>query len=74
MAVVADGRMLKSPVKEGALLEDIRVYDRFQVKVEKRETNARSARYGEPVLYKISPGSDIPDYYVHYTRICIIDG
>lgn len=74
VAVVADGRMLKSPVKEGALLEDIRVYDRFQVKVEKRETNARSVRYGEPVLYKISPGSDIPDYYVHYTRICIIDG
>lgn len=56
------------------MLEDVRVYDRFQVTVEKRETNARNVRYGEPVLYKISPGGNIPEYYVHYTRICIIDG
>ena len=74
VAIVQDGRMLKSPVKPGAPLEDIRVYDRFQVTIEKRETNARSVRYGEPLIYKISPGSDIPDYYVHYSRICIIDG
>lgn len=74
VAIVADGRMLKSPVREGAMLEDIRVYDRYQVRVEKRETNARNVRYGEPVLYTISPGGDIPDYQVHYTRICIIDG
>lgn len=74
VAIVADGRMLKSPVKPGAVLEDIRVYDRFQIRVSKRETNARSARYGEPVLYTITPGNDIPEYEVHYTRICIIDG
>lgn len=74
VAIVADGRMLKSPVKPGAVLEDIRVYDRFQIRVSKRETNARSARYGEPVLYTITPGGDIPEYEVHYTRICIIDG
>lgn len=74
VAIVADGRMPKSPVREGAMLEDIRVYDRFQVRVSKRETNARSVRYGEPVLYTISPGGNIPEYDVHYTRICIIDG
>lgn len=74
VAVINDGRMLKSPVKEGAPLEDIRVYDRFQIRVEKRETNARSVRYGEPVLYTIMPGGEIPEYQVHYTRICIIDG
>lgn len=74
VAIVADGRMLKSPVKHGAVLEDIRVYDRFQIRVSKRETNARSVRYGEPVLYTITPGNDIPEYEVHYTRICIIDG
>lgn len=74
VAVVADGRMLKTPVREGALLEDVRVYDRFQVRVEKRETNPRNVRYGEPVLYTITPGSDLPEYQVHYTRICIIDG
>lgn len=74
VAIVADGRMLKSPVKEGATLEDVRVYDRFQVRVEKRETNPRNVRYGEPVLYTISPGGEIPEYQVHYSRICIIDG
>ena len=74
LAVVADNRMLKSPVKEGAKLEDIRVYDRFQVRVSKRETNARSVRYGEPLLYRITPGGDIPEFEVHYSRLCIIDG
>lgn len=74
VAVVQDGKMLKSPVTPGATLEDIRVYDRFQVRVEKRETNARSVRYGEPLLYTISPGGNIPEYQVHYSRICIIDG
>lgn len=74
VAVVQDGRMLKSPVREGAMLEDVRVYDRFQVTVDKRETNPRNVRYGEPVIYKISPGGDIPEYYVHYSRIFIIDG
>lgn len=74
VAIVADGRMLRSPVKPGAVLEDIRVYDRFQIRVSKRETNARNVRYGEPVMYIVSPGGDIPEYEVHYTRICIIDG
>lgn len=74
VAIVQDGRMLKSPVREGAVLEDIRVYDRHQIRVSKRETNARNVRYGEPVLYTITPGNDIPEYDVHYTRICIVDG
>ena len=74
VAIVADGRMLRSPVKEGAMLEDIRVYDRFQVRVSKRETNPRNVRYGEPVLYTIMPGGDIPEYEVHYSRVYIADG
>lgn len=74
LAIVADNRMLKSPVKPGAQLEDIRVYDRHQITISERETNARSVRYGEPKIYKISPGGDIKAFYVHYSRICIIDG
>lgn len=74
LAVVADNRMLKSPVKPGSQLEDIRVYDRNQITVQERETNARSQRYGEPKIYKISPGGDIPEFMVHYSRVCIIDG
>lgn len=74
VAIVQDARALKSPVKPGAMLEDVRVYDRYQIRVEKRETNPRNVRYGEPVIYTISPGGDLPEYQVHYTRICIIDG
>lgn len=69
VAVINDNRMLKSPAKPGSKLEDIRVYDRFQVSVETRETNARSVRYGEPVLYKVTPGDNMEPYIVHYTRI-----
>ena len=74
MAVVADNRMLKSPIKPGAKLEDIRVYDRHQITISERETNARSVRYGEPKVYKISPGGGINEFYVHYSRLHIIDG
>lgn len=74
VAIVQDGRALKSPVAPGAILEDVRVYDRFQVRVEKRETNPRKVRYGEPLIYTITPGADLPEYQVHYSRVCIIDG
>lgn len=74
LAIVADNRMLKSPVKEGSQLENIIVYDRNQVTISERETNARNPRYGEPKIYKISPGGDMKEFYVHYSRICIIDG
>ncbi|QVW27727.1 portal protein [Hafnia phage Pocis76] len=74
VAIVSDGRMLKAPAADGAKLEDIRVYDRYQVRIKKRETNPRSVRYGEPVIYTISTGGDVKDYDVHYTRVCIIDG
>lgn len=74
IALVQDGRALKSPVKPGATLEDVRVYDRYQIRVEARETNPRKVRYGEPVLYTVTPGGDLPEYQVHYTRVCIIDG
>ncbi|QJT70530.1 UNVERIFIED_ASMBLY: putative portal protein [Shigella phage 2019SD1] len=55
IALVQDGRALKSPVKPGAMLEDVRVYDRYQIRVEARETNPRKVRYGEPVLYTVTP-------------------
>lgn len=74
VAIVKDSRLLKSAVKQGAILEDIRVYDRYQIAVESRETNARSVRYGEPLLYRISPGGSVEPYLVHYSRVCIIDG
>lgn len=74
VAIIGDNRMLTSPVKPGAMLEDIRVYDRFQIRVVEREKNPRKVRYGEPVMYRVSPGGDVPEYNIHYTRVCIIDG
>ena len=74
VAIIGDNRMLTSPVKPGAMLEDIRVYDRFQIRVIEREKNPRKVRYGEPVMYRVSPGGDVPEYNIHYTRVCIIDG
>lgn len=74
LAIVRDGRMLKSPVGKGAQLESLRVYNRFQVTVSERETNPRNPRYGEPKLYQISPGGTVQPFFVHYTRLCICNG
>lgn len=74
VGVINDGRALTSPAKPGAKLESLRVYERDQVSISKRETSARSARYGDPVTYKISPGGGVGDYEVHYSRLYIIDG
>ena len=74
LAMVKDNRKLTSPVKEGAKLEGVVVYDRNQITVSKRVTNIRSVRYGEPELYKIAPGGNVDPFEVHYTRIYISDG
>ncbi|QAX92033.1 portal protein [Shigella phage vB_SsoS_008] len=63
VAIIKDNRMLTSPVKPGAKLEGVRVYDRFAITIEKRVTNARSPRYGEPEIYKVSPGDNIQPYF-----------
>lgn len=74
VAVVKDNRALTSPVKEGAQLESLRVYEKEQVTVASKETNPRNARYGLPKTYRINPGGSMAEYEVHYTRIYINDG
>lgn len=74
LVMLNDNRKLTSPIKEGAKLEGVVVYDRNQITVEKKVTNTRSVRYGEPEIYKISPGGGIKEFYVHYTRLYINDG
>ncbi|QGF21226.1 putative portal protein [Citrobacter phage HCF1] len=54
LVMLNDNRKLTSPVKEGAKLEGVVVYDRNQISVEKKVTNPRSVRYGEPEIYKIT--------------------
>ena len=74
VAVVRDNRLLTSPIKEGAQLESIRVYEKEQVRIKDREKNARNPRYGQPKIYTINPGGSVPEYDVHYSRIYINSG
>ena len=74
VAIVRDNRDLTKPVREGAELESVRVYDRQQVRIQTREENPRNSRFGKPVTYRITTGDADTFYDVHYTRIHIIDG
>ncbi|UIU27528.1 portal protein [Escherichia phage vB_EcoS_SA32RD] len=74
VAIINDNRMLTSQAKPGAKLEGVRVYDRFAITIEKRVTNARSPRYGEPEIYKVSPGDNMQPYLIHHSRVFIADG
>lgn len=74
VAIVRDNRDLTKPIREGAELESVRVYDRQQVRIETREENPRNSRFGKPVTYRITTGDTDTFYDVHYTRIHIIDG
>lgn len=74
VAIVKDNRALTSPVREGAELESLRVYDRSQVKVQKKEENPRNVRFGKPLTYRITPEGSSTFYDVHYSRVHIMDG
>lgn len=74
VAVVRDNRLLTSPIKEGAQLESIRVYEKEQIRIKDREKNARNPRYGMPKIYTINPGGGVPEYDVHYTRVYVNSG
>lgn len=74
VAIVKDSRALTSPVRDGAELEGVRVYDRSQVMVQTKEENPRNYRFGKPVTYRITPTGSDTFYDVHYSRIHIIDG
>lgn len=74
VAIVNDGGSLQTQVRKGGRLEAVRVYERDQVVVDKRETNPRNPRYNMPKTYKVSPGDELMPYIVHHSRIYIIDG
>lgn len=74
VAIVKDNRALTSPVREGAELESVRVYDRSQIRVQTKEENPRNVRFGKPVTYRVTPTGSETFYDVHYTRVHIVDG
>lgn len=74
VAIVKDNRALTSPMREGAELESVRVYDRSQIRVQTKEENPRNVRFGKPVTYRITPTGSATFYDVHYSRVHIVDG
>lgn len=74
VAIVKDNRALTSPVREGAELESLRVYDRSQIKVWTKEENPRNVRFGKPLTYRINPTGSETFYDVHYSRVHVMDG
>lgn len=74
VGLINDGGSLRTPARKGGKIEGVRIYERDQVSIESRETNPRNSRYNMPKIYKISPGDSLQPYYVHHTRIYIIDG
>lgn len=74
VAIVKDNRALTSPVREGAELESLRVYDRSQIKVQTKEENPRNVRFGKPLTYRITPTGRDTFYDVHHSRVHVMDG
>lgn len=74
VAIVKDNRALTSPVREGAELESLRVYDRSQIKVQTKEENPRNVRFGKPLTYRITPTGSDTFYDVHHSRVHVMDG
>ncbi|WP_279025561.1 DUF1073 domain-containing protein [Gibbsiella quercinecans] len=75
LAIVNDNKSLRQEATpEGAILESIRVYDRYQIDIEARETNPRNPRYGMPKLYRIKPGGAMNEFVVHHSRLHVTDG
>lgn len=74
VAIVKDNRALTSPVREGAELESLRVYDRSQIRVQNKEENPRNVRFGKPLIYRITPNGSDTFYDVHYSRVHVMDG
>lgn len=74
VVIVKDSRALVNPIRQGAELESVRVYDRSQVRIQTKEENPRNSRYGKPLTYRITPVGGTEFYDVHYTRIHVIDG
>lgn len=74
VAIIKDNRALTSPVREGAELESLRVYDRSQIKVHTKEENPRNVRFGKPLTYRITTNGSETFYDVHYSRVHVMGG
>lgn len=70
-----DGGTLESPlvVERVKSLEQLRVYDRWQVSRHQKYNDPGDMRFGRTEIFLISPLNGVP-YYVHESRCLIFDG
>lgn len=75
LAIVDDGQEFDMPLRVNGIrkLVALRVYDRHNVSYNVYDTDTKSANFGKPLIYTISPPSGTP-FSVHYSRVHIMDG
>lgn len=73
--LVNDGGTLEDPleVERSTALEQIRVYDRWQVSHHLKYSDPADMRFGKTQIYQVSPSNGAP-YMVHETRCIVLDG
>lgn len=73
--LINDGGTLEDPLEaeKAKALEQLRVYDRWQISRHQKYLDPNDRRFGETQLYQISPIEGAP-YIVHESRCLIFDG
>lgn len=73
--LINDGGMLEEPlnVEAAKSLEQLRVYDRWQVTHHQKYLDPNDMRFGKTQLYMVSPIEGTP-YVVHESRCLVFDG
>lgn len=71
-----DGGRLDQPLNEKAIssIEFLRVYDCFEATVDRRYENPNDTKFGDVMLWKVSPKQGGISYDVHESRCLIFDG
>lgn len=73
--LINDGGMLEEPlnIEAAKSLEQLRVYDRWQVTHHQKYLDPNDMRFGKTQLYMVSPIEGTP-YVVHESRCLVFDG
>lgn len=73
--LVNDGNMLEEPlqIERSKSIEQLRVYDRWQITHYRRYNDPMDLRFGRTELYMVSPIQGTP-YIVHESRCLVFDG
>lgn len=73
--LINDGGEFQDPLNEDGIkeIEQLRVYDRYQISHHQRYQDPNDKRFGRTEIYQVSPIDGSP-YYVHESRCLVFDG